>query len=377
MKNKIKIGFYCSSISWGGLELNLFRHAKWMNERGWEVTLFCVEGTPLHAHAKDENIEIKLVDRNKKYFDFKNARKLGRLISELKIDLVWIRDTRDMSVTGLAKIFSNKPFKILYQQAMQIGVNKRDWLHTKRFSRIDLWISPLKYLADQVREKTKFPADRIRVIPLGIEVEKYLNEEMTKSKAREQLDLNQDGFIFGILGRIDPKKGQLFIVKCLSKLRKEGVEAELLMVGDKTIGEGDGYFEEIMSMIESEELNAVVHIRPFMEDVTSFYRAIDCFVMASEGETFGMVTVEAMLFGVPVIGTNTSGTPELLDNGKMGYLFTPGDQNEFNTQGMKLIEDIPSGLEKADLAKKKVLNSMSHRFVCEKIEYEIKSLFKE
>jgi glycosyltransferase involved in cell wall biosynthesis len=61
--------------------------------------------------------------------------------------------------------------------------------------------------------------------------------------------------------------------------------------------------------------------------------------MASKGETFGTVTIEAMSFGIPVIGTNSSGTPELLEQGKAGLLFEPDNAEELSNNLRLLIDD--------------------------------------
>ncbi|MCI0473611.1 MAG: glycosyltransferase family 4 protein, partial [Ignavibacteria bacterium] len=56
-------------------------------------------------------------------------------------------------------------------------------------------------------------------------------------------------------------------------------------------------------------------------DVETAYSAIDCFVLTTPTETYGMVTLEAMASRVPVIGSDSGGTVEILDNGKCGLLY--------------------------------------------------------
>ncbi len=364
-----RIGFYCSSISWGGLEMNMVRHARWMSELGWDVTIFCCNGSSIHQECSDMTVE--LIERNKKYFDHKNARVLSRLFKRLQIELVWIRDGRDFCTIGLAKTKSKGAFKVLYQQAMELGVDKKDIFHTKRFSKIDLWVSPLKFLAEQVLNRTKFPEDKIRIIPLGIDVERILSGKIDKLKAREGLNLSNDRFTLGIIGRIDPKKGQLFLVNAVAELIKGGYEIDLLIVGDKTKGEAGEYYQEIIELIEKEKLADHVYMKPFTKNVAEVYSALDCFVMASEAETFGMVTLEAMLFGLPVIGTNTGGTPNLLGNGEFGLLFNPGDEIGFSKNLKKLIMDNAYCASIGDAASVSVVKRFDKNEVCALLEKEI------
>ena len=64
---------------------------------------------------------------------------------------------------------------------------------------------------------------------------------------------------------------------------------------------------------------------------------MDVFIMQSQGETFGMVTIEAMAAGLPVVGTNSSGTPEILGFGNHGLLYNPGDQETFKSNIKELL----------------------------------------
>jgi len=80
-----------------------------------------------------------------------------------------------------------------------------------------------------------------------------------------------------------------------------------------------------------------VHLRPFMEDVSIFFSAIDWMVMATKAETFGMVSIESMACGTPVVGSNAGGTPELLENGKLGVLFETLNANDLSEKITEIV----------------------------------------
>src|SRR5690606_35858245 len=81
------------------------------------------------------------------------------------------------------------------------------------------------------------------------------------------------------------------------------------------------YYDLMLQKIKEFNLENRVFIRPFRKEIVVFYKAIDAFVMASKAETFGMVTIEALASGIPVIGSNAGGTPEILNHGEFGVLF--------------------------------------------------------
>jgi glycosyltransferase involved in cell wall biosynthesis len=341
MKTPLHIAFYCSSTSWGGLEMNTVRYAGWMKEEGFVVSLYCVDQTPLHDEAVRSGLEVHIIRRNGKYFDFMNAWRVARMFRDAHVDVCWFRDTRDMDLLGWAKRFSGNRFRLLYQQAMQFGVSKKDLFHSMRFAPIDAWVSTLEFLKQQVITSTNFSPCKIHVVPLGVDSERLMHVPMTKLQARQNYGLPEEAFVFGLMGRLDPLKGQHVAIDALRLLHDQSKKAHLLLVGESTRNEGDDYAQRIHNQIRDAKLQDVVHLHPYSREVAAFYKSIDVFLLCSKGETFGTVTVEAMACQVPIIGTNSSGTPELLGNGEYGALVAPDDAEEL-ARAMQRMIDKPS-----------------------------------
>lgn len=347
--------------------MNVLRFSQWMQDEGFHCSLWCVFDSPLHQEAKKTSLALHIIPYHRKYADLPKAWSLARRFAEEEVDFVWIRDTRDMSILGWTKRFCKRPFRLLYQQAMQLGVPKKDPLHTFRFKAIDIWVSPLQFLAKQVRELTHFPHERIKVIPLALDLSQF-QETSKKEEARARLDLPEQVFILGTIGRLDPLKGQLFLIEALSLLHKKGFDIHLLLQGDPTKNEGGSYAQLLRDRCHSLGLEDYVHFRPHRSDVAISYAALDLFVMASVGETFGMVTIEAMASGTPVIGTNTSGTPELLGHGERGALYAPDDMEDFLQAVMPLIESEELRRDYASKAQKHVVHHFSRKHVCQQLK---------
>jgi glycosyltransferase involved in cell wall biosynthesis len=81
------------------------------------------------------------------------------------------------------------------------------------------------------------------------------------------------------------------------------------------------YKNQLLEIAEEEGVADRVVFKSFMSNPANGFAALDCFVMASNEETFGMVTLEAMAAGTPVVGADCYGTAGLVQNGKNGYLF--------------------------------------------------------
>jgi glycosyltransferase involved in cell wall biosynthesis len=350
MKSKIDIqrptiGFYCSSIAWGGLEMNTVRYALWMKQSGEAVEVFCVYDSPIYRQAKADGLMTIAVPRNKKYFDFVRAFQLARLMRARHIALVWFRDTRDMDLLCWAKRLFGLRVPFLYQQAMQFGVSKKDPIHTIRFQTIDAWVSTLPYLAHQVRTMTHFDPSKIHVIPLGVP---HVDADHNKAEARNFFQLPHEAFVIGLLGRIDPLKGQHDALSALRIMHRAGKKAYLLLVGDSTLHEGNEYREQLLHDIRRFDLENFVILHPHIHETSLFYGSIDCFLMCSKGETFGTVTIEAMAHQVPIIATDSAGSPEILDHGRCGLLYSSG-QPEALAQCIIQLQDYPEHTEQMTL----------------------------
>src|SRR2546428_3358338 len=125
--------------------------------------------------------------------------------------------------------------------------------------------------------------------------------------------------IIGTLARLVPSKGIRILLDAMPHLLQEYPDA-LLLVG------GGGEEQEALER-QAHALgitDRVVFVGP-VQDPRNFYRRLDLFVLPSLEEGFGLVLLEAMVTGVPVIGTRVGGVPEILAHGVNGWLVEPGD----------------------------------------------------
>jgi glycosyltransferase involved in cell wall biosynthesis len=330
-----KIGFYCSSISWGGLEMNSVRYAEALQKENFEVQVYGVAGSSFFQSTIDKGLPIQAVPRNKKYFDFKHARSLAKIFQKDGIEVVHFRDNRDLDFLGWVKFFSSGKIKLVYHQAMQLGVSKKDLLHTFRFNRIDAWVSTLDYMKNQVLSHTKFPEKKLHVIPLGTNIDS--TSIHSKEEARQFLNLPSAKFLIGVVGRLDEKKGQLEVIQAISLLKETEQNIHVVFIGDKTKNEADDYVQKLNNVIEHNHLQDKISFLPHQSEIQKLYSAFDLVIVPSWEETFGTVTIEAMASGVPVIGSNTAGTAEILGNET--YLFQAKNPEDLSSTLFNLIQN--------------------------------------
>lgn len=328
--HKKKVGFICTSKSSGGLEMLMSNICLWLQQRGNDCIFICSENSYISNFTKRNSIRSFDVEKSRKLFDFKTARKVKKIIKEENISAIISGDNKDLNLCYLVKKMTNRELNHIFIQNMQIGIKKKDLYHTVIYNKIDYWVSPLEWLKNQVLELTNMKPEKIVVIPHGFDAKKFSEERISKIEARKSFGLKQDEFYLGILGRIDIKKGQDFLIKAVNVLNNQRRQkVNLVIGGEPTEGEGRDYYKYLNNLTEEFKVEANVKFAGFIENTSSFYRALDVFVMASESETYGLVTLEAMASGVPVIGTNRGGTKEILDSGELGYLFEPDNIGQF------------------------------------------------
>lgn len=330
-----KIGFYCSSISWGGLEMNSVRYAQALQQENFEIQIYGVEGNSFFQMATDLGLPVQAVPRNKKYFDFNHARSLAKIFQKDGIEIVHFRDNRDLEFLGWVKFFSSGKIRLVYHQAMQLGVPKKDILHTFRFNRIDVWVSTLDYMKKQVLSHTKFPEKKLYVIPLGTNIDS--TSIHSKEEARKLLNLPSAKFLVGVVGRLDEKKGQLEVIQALSMLKEKEKDIHVVFIGDKTKNEAEAYVQKLNDAIELNHLQNKTSFLPHQSDIQKLYGAFDLVIVPSWEETFGTVTIEAMASGVPVIGSNTAGTAEILGNET--FLFQARNPEDLSESLLNVLQD--------------------------------------
>ena len=340
-----KIAIVLTSTGWGGLELNTLKLAKGLQEKGCVIHFIVRENSRVAAEVNQQFEHVFTLSKVKKYVDFKNAKIVNSYLENNEIAVLFTSFRPDLDLLAWTKRRSKHVIKLIHQQQMQIGVPKKGMMQRIRYKAIDHWIAPLQWLKEEVLQKTTIEEEIISIIPLGVDVNRFIQLNADKAESQKMFDCSTSDTLLGVIGRIDEKKGQLFLVKAIDRLRQLGENVSLLIVGEPTINDpkGKAYYDDLMRYIAENDLGNYVFMADFTTNVAAFYNAIDVFVMSSVGETYGMVTLEALLSKVPVIGTNSGGTPELLGQGKFGELYEVDDIEGFCVSFQTLMKRIDSG----------------------------------
>ena len=166
-----------------------------------------------------------------------------------------------------------------------------------------------------------WPAERIETLYNRIDIAAVQAEQVCREQAREHLGLPADAWVVGNVGRLHPDKDQATLIRGFAQALPQLPAGSLLAIM------GSGRLEAQLKALAA-ELGVSDAVR-FLGQVASgrrYFKAFDVFALTSDHEPFGMVLLEAMAAGVPVVGTDCGGGSEVLR--EVGELFPLGAASE-------------------------------------------------
>ena len=158
-------------------------------------------------------------------------------------------------------------------------------------------------------------ASRIHVIPCGVDLKHFV--PYNKQQAREALNLQQERPVLLYVGRLDPFKGPDMLLRAAALMEED---AQIVLVGGKLTGD-----EELQQLRQlATDLNISQRVKFLgaraQKDLPLIYSAADVTVLPSYHESFGLVAVESLACGTPVVATRAGGLTTIVHHTETGYL---------------------------------------------------------
>ncbi|WP_309383920.1 glycosyltransferase family 4 protein [Cerasicoccus frondis] len=186
--------------------------------------------------------------------------------------------------------------------------------------------------------RQRLPADRVCYLPNGVEPDNLSGGD--RIAARQRLGFGPHDFIFGCISRLDPQKNQQLLIEAWARVRQQNPNARLLLCGPAT---NAAYADELQMQIDSSGYAFDVRLLPPVEVESAEHRdllaALDCFVLPSRHEPFGIVVLEAWATQTPVIASTVGGLQRLVIHEKTGLHFPSGDAEALAAQMKRLIDE--------------------------------------
>ncbi len=310
----------CFSRSWGGLEMVALELALRMHAEGLSITTACAPGSPLAERLEQAGLKTISVNRKNKYLSLKTICTLRRELKSGKYSAVLVEQLNELwqvvpAMWGIADL------KLVGISHTLVGVQKKDWLHGKLYSRVDRLVALTDIHRRNLLTNLPIREQNLVVIPNAVDLRRF-NPSLRSEPLRREFLGAEEGVLIGVVSRIDKGKGLLEVLEAAEIIKNQGLAFRLIVVGRETIGE-EGMLEVLRNDIARRQLAKHVFLIGHRPDIGAVIASLDLMVMPSPSETFGRVLIEAMASGTAVIASSGGGVADIVHHESDGLLVPP------------------------------------------------------
>ncbi len=360
----------CFSKAWGGLEMSSVKMTRMFHQAGYPSLEICQPATPIERALMDQGLP-RLTMAAKDYVSPRTTLAIRRELIERHVKAIFLHSMKDIwlvtpALMGLKEIrlygFARMFFK---------DISKKDLGHTLMYARLNKMIALSEIQKSHLANCLPILPEKFVVIPNGVDTERF-QPRPRREDIRQSWGVSPENILFGLIGRLDKQKGSLEFVEAAAEIVQHHPHARFVLVGGNTIGEGE-IDREVKQRLKDLNLGGdagltsppKVILTDFRKDIPDVMNALDVFVMPSYEENFANVLLEALASGLPAIGTNSGGTPEILSFGETGLLCEPRSSRSLAQAMDALIRDPDLRTKLSERARLKALK-----------EYEMKNVFQ-
>lgn len=208
-------------------------------------------------------------------------------------------------------------------------------------------------------EKNSLFNKKVKVIYNGLTYNNHVN--LSKKKIILGINDTEQKIKIGMIGNFERRKGHMFFLKSLSELVKRGYSFQGVIIGN--IFEKE-YYDECLNFIEKHKLNTYVKIVEGIYDAGQYSECFDVVVFPSIAyESFGLISLECMMYGIPVIAFRQGGIPEVVEDSKTGFLVDIGEYKEIANKIEFLINKEDTRCEMGKCAYKAYRNNFTNQIM--------------
>lgn len=204
----------------------------------------------------------------------------------------------------------------------------------------------------------------VQTVGVGLDIENFC----LKKDPDDYIGVSEDTFNLLYIGKIEERRNVFFLLDIMKEMIERHHDVRCIIIGNGEEEYQQKFFEEANPLIQSDKLKYYPSMK--QSELANVYRNANVMLFTSYYEIFGMVLLEALYFGVPIISSKNGGADMLLTNDRNGYIIDNWDKNVwinkienlyYNKQKyFSLVENIEKS-DKSDI----FWDSVSKRFIAE------------
>ncbi len=323
----------CPLPLFSGLEQYALKLALEESARGFQVGFAVLAGSELETQCRREpSLRTFVVDFNwQSSLWGASTQYRDILLQEPGIEVVHLHSSQDIDRLGLALLRcrlagSPRSPKIIQQNHLWISHSKKDPAHWLTHKILDeVWCSSTRAKQDLERF-LPVPHSKLYIIPYGRDL-KIVENFATRAAARKELNLPEKAVVLGAIARIDRGKGVWELLNASVELMQRGLDFYLVIIGGPTLSDPAAvtFADQVDEFVEGlePEIKERVRLTGAIPNAGRLLRAFDLYAQVAYKETFSLALLDAQLAELPVIGTDSGGTPEVVRRNETGWLAAP------------------------------------------------------
>ncbi|MCT7961880.1 glycosyltransferase [Laspinema sp. D1] len=322
-----KIVFLVRSLDYGGAQRQVVTLVKSLSPDKFEVTVLCFySGEPLEEDLKNSNVRVIGLDKGGRWDIFGFLTNLLTQMRRLNPDLIH----GYLGVPNILTIFL-KPFfpscrMIWGVRNSQMDLGRYDWLrwlsvHIERFLSplADLIIVNSHVAMDDHIEKG-FPANKMLVIPNGIDTAKFKPDREARLKFRSEWGIGPNTLLIGLIARLDPMKDHQNFLQAAALLSRQRQDVRFICVGTGP----EDYAKKLYRLVDYLGIDDIVIWTGAYANMPAVYNGLDIATSTScYGEGFSNAIGEAMACGLPCVVTDVGDSAWIV--GDSGVVVEPNN----------------------------------------------------
>ncbi|WP_321418625.1 glycosyltransferase family 4 protein [uncultured Methanomethylovorans sp.] len=319
-----------------GTEIATYNIAKKLVKKGHEVHVITMLDEGLPEYTLEEGFFIHRVP----YAKFLFSRTLSMWfrfflkIRSINPDIIHVQSIPLSVPAFFMRLISNKNY-IIWVQGSDIYTPTAflKLFSTPLLKKASTIIALTEGMKAEINNKCK---TNIVVISNGIELENFKTELIGPSKLQNEGSLSTMDQKIIFVGTLRPIKGVRYLLEAMPIIRLNNSHVKLVIVGD---GEEKEYLQKLTFDLNLNTCVSFVGKVP-NDKIPKYMKDADLFVLPSLSESFGIVNIEAMASGLPIVSTNVGGLPYLIKDGINGFLVNPRDPAAIAEKSLLILNDM-------------------------------------
>jgi glycosyltransferase involved in cell wall biosynthesis len=181
--------------------------------------------------------------------------------------------------------------------------------------------------------------NRVHVIHNGTDLSEFPLKQCGNTEFRKRMGIPEEAFLVCAVGQICARKGLLELLEAFERTSESAPQMHLAIAGKVVFAHEERYFESLLRAVAEPGMSGRVHFTGEVRDVSGLLQAADLLVLNSRQEPFGLVLVEAMASGTPVLATRVGGIPEIVEDARNGWLVEKDDTAALSRKLVELSQD--------------------------------------